>query len=143
MIDRRFIETKLSYIQTYYKELEEDLMYSNDEIKKGVLKLRALERILQLIVDEMIDINNHIIRYAHLRVPEDFQSSFLILAEKEILPEEFARRIAPVVGLRNRLVHRYEMINLDILLDTTRKNKEDFKEYVKHVYKFLEKESKD
>jgi len=111
MIDRIFIETKLSYIQAYYQELEGVLGYSDQEIKGDILKLRALERIVQLIVDEITDINNHIIRYAQLRVPEDFQSAFLILAENKILPEGYARRMAPVVGLRNRLVHRYEKVD--------------------------------
>ena len=62
MIDRTFVETKLSYIQTYYGELERVLGYSDQEIKGDILRLRALERIIQLIVDELIDINNHIIR---------------------------------------------------------------------------------
>jgi uncharacterized protein YutE (UPF0331/DUF86 family) len=137
MIDKLFIETKLSYIQAYFKELEGVLVYPDKEIQKDFLKLRALERILQLIVDEMIDINIHIIRYAHLRVPDDFQSSFLVLGENKILPEDFANRIAPVVGLRNRLVHRYEKIDLDVLLDTVRKNKKDFKKYVRHIFEFL------
>jgi uncharacterized protein YutE (UPF0331/DUF86 family) len=137
MIDRRFVEAKLSYIQTYYQELEGVLGYSDQEIKLDILMLRALERIIQLIVDEITDINNHIIRYAQLRVPEDFQSAFFILAENKILPEEFARRIAPVVGLRNRLIHRYEKVDVEILLNTIRRNKEDFKEYVKHILKYL------
>ena len=137
MIDRRFVEAKLSYIQTYYQELEGVLGYSDQEIKLDILMLRALERIIQLIVDEITDINNHIIRYAQLRVPEDFQSAFFILAENKILPEEFARRIAPVVGLRNRLIHRYEKVDVEILLNTIRRNKEDFKGYVKHILKYL------
>jgi uncharacterized protein YutE (UPF0331/DUF86 family) len=137
MIDRRFIERKLSYIQGYYEELESALGYSNQEIKGDRMKLRALERIIQLIVDEMVDVNNHLIRYARLRVPEDFQSAFLILAENKILPEEFAGRVAPVVGLRNRLVHRYEKVDVEILLDTIRKSKGDFKEYVKYILEYL------
>jgi uncharacterized protein YutE (UPF0331/DUF86 family) len=137
MIDRRFIETKLSYIQAYYQELESVLGYSDQEIKGDILKLRALERIVQLIVDEITDINNHIIRYAQLRVPEDFQSAFLILAENKILPEGFARRMAPVVGLRNRLVHRYEKVDIEILLETVRNSKDDFKQYVKHILEYL------
>ena len=137
MIDRRFVETKLSYIQAYYQELESVLDYSDREIKDDILRLRALERIIQLIVDEIIDVNNHLIRYAQLQVPEDFQSAFLILAENNILPERFASKIAPVVGLRNRLVHRYEKVDVVTLLNTIRKSKNDFKEYVKHILKYL------
>ncbi len=137
MIDRRIVEAKLSSIQTYYQELERVLTYSDQEIKSDILRLRALERIIQLIVDEITDINNHIIRYAQLRVPEDFQSGFLILAENNILPEQFAKRIAPVVGLRNRLVHRYEKVDVEMLLDMIRKSKGDFKGYVKHILEYL------
>lgn len=137
MISKRFVEAKLAYIQSYYQELENVLAYPDQEIKEDWLKLRALERIIQLIVDEMIDINNHFIRYAQLRVPEDFQSAFLVLAENNILPQEFAAKLAPVVGLRNRLVHRYEKVDIDILLDTTRKSKNDFKEYARHILKYL------
>jgi len=137
MIDKRFVEAKLSYIQAYYQELGDVLAYSDEEIKGDILKLRALERIIQLIVDEIIDINNHIIRYASLRVPEDFQSAFLTLSENKILSEEFARRLAPAVGLRNRLVHRYEKVDVEVLLDTIRKGKDDFKQYIKHILEYL------
>jgi uncharacterized protein YutE (UPF0331/DUF86 family) len=137
MIDKRFVEAKLSYIHSYYQELEDVLAYSDQEIKGDILMLRALERIIQLIVDEITDINNHIIRYAQLRVPEDFQGAFLILAENKILPEGFSKSMAPVVGLRNRLVHRYEKIDVEILLDTIRKSKDDFKQYVKHILEYL------
>jgi len=139
MIDKVFVESKLSYIQTYSTELGDVLAYSDQEIKQDFLKLRALERILQLIVDEIVDINSHIIRHGHFQAPDDFQGSFMVLAQKKIFPEEFARKIAPVIGLRNRLVHRYEKIDLDILLETTRKNKEDFKEYVRYVFEFTKK----
>lgn len=137
MIDRKFTETKLSYIQAYYQELESVLVYPDQEIKGDILKLRALERIIQLIVGEIIDINNHIIRYAQLRIPEDFQSAFLILAENKILPEGFARKVAPVIGVRNRLVHRYEKVDVDILLDMIRRSKDDFKQYVKHILEYV------
>ena len=137
MIEERFIEMKLFNIQGYFKELEDVLAYSDQEIKKDFLKIRALERILQLIVDEIIDINNHIIRYARLNIPDDFQSSFLVLAENKIFSKHFAEKIAPVVGLRNRLVHRYEKVDLDIFLGSIRKNKVDFREYVKYILKFL------
>lgn len=139
MIDRKFIEQKLSYIQTYYEEMERLLSFTDEEIKKDFIKLRAIERILQLIVDEIIDINNHIIRYTPLEVPPDFQSTFTILAENKMIPEDFAKKIAPVVGLRNRLVHRYEKVDLDVMLQSIRKNKSDFKEYIKHIFYFLKK----
>jgi uncharacterized protein YutE (UPF0331/DUF86 family) len=139
VIDKDFVKSKIFLIKSYYEELEYILSFSDTEIKKDFVKLRAIERIIQLIVDEVIDINNHFIRYGSFKIPESFQSSFLVLAENNILPESFAKKIAPVVGLRNRLVHRYEKIDLDLLLSLVRKNKEDFIEYVKYIFQFIEK----
>ncbi|MFN3739183.1 MAG: type VII toxin-antitoxin system HepT family RNase toxin [Thermodesulfovibrionales bacterium] len=140
MIDKNFLKHKLICVESYYREMERVLTFSDKEIKEDFIKLRALERILQLIVDEIIDINNHIIRYKPLNLPADFQSTFLILAENKIIPEDFAKKIAPVVGLRNRLIHRYEKIDLDLLIQNIRKNKGDFKDYAKYIFHFLEKE---
>lgn len=142
MIDKNFLKQKLAYIESYYMEMEKVLSFSDKEIKEDLIKLRALERIFQLIVDEIIDTNNHIIRYKPLKLPADFQSTFIILAENKILSVDFAKKIAPVVGLRNRLVHRYEKIDLDLMLQNIRKNKGDFKEYIKYIYHFLEKGDK-
>jgi len=139
VIDKEFIKTKLFLIKSYYEELEQILSFSDSEIKEDFIRLRAIERLIQLIVDEIIDINTHIMRYQPLKLSIDFQSSFLILAENNILPESFAKKIAPVVGLRNRLVHRYEKIDLDLLLNLIRKNKDDFIEYVKHILDFIQK----
>jgi uncharacterized protein YutE (UPF0331/DUF86 family) len=48
--------------------------------------MRALERIFQLIVDEIIHLNLHFISRLQLKTPDSFQSSFEIIAQKEILP---------------------------------------------------------
>jgi uncharacterized protein YutE (UPF0331/DUF86 family) len=56
MIDRYFIETKLSYIQSYCVELDNILAFTDIEIKRDFIKLRALERILQLIVALIIEL---------------------------------------------------------------------------------------
>ena len=58
-----------------------------------------------------MDVNVYVIRELELKTADDFQSTFRILAEAGILPSDFAERIAPVVGLRNMLVHRYEKID--------------------------------
>lgn len=141
MIDKVFVERKLDRIESYSEELEEIFESSPEEIKNDFLKYRSAERILQLIVDEIIDINNHLIKRDGLEVPDDFQGTFSTLAENEILPKKFAQRIAPVVGLRNKLVHRYEKIDLDLFLRTLQKEREDFNQYVNLIYEYLENRS--
>jgi uncharacterized protein YutE (UPF0331/DUF86 family) len=141
MIDKTFIEKRIGRIEAYSREIEMVFKYSLEEIKKDFLKYRTIERLLQLLVDEMIDVNNHFIGRLNFKIPDDFQSTFLVLGENNILPEDFAKRLAPLVGLRNRLVRRYEEIDLGLLLNTVQKEKGDFKKYIKFIREYIEKKS--
>ena len=138
MIDKAFLSVKLDLIKKYAGDLEKVLQIPIDEIKKNFVAVYAIERIFQLIVDEIIDINNHIILRNKLEVPDDFQSTFMILAQNNVIGEAFAKRIAPVVGLRNILVHRYEKIDKDLFLSSVAKERDDFREYIKEMGQYIE-----
>lgn len=139
MIDIAFLSVKLNLVKKYASDLERILENPIEQIRKDFVAVYAVERIFQLIVDEIIDINNHIILRNKLEVPDDFQSTFAVLAHNDILNESFAKKIAPAVGLRNILVHRYEKIDKDLFLSSVVKEKNDFKEYLKEMGKYIEK----
>lgn len=141
-IDKSLVKEKLENIGSYVRELEGVIKFSEKEILADYVKLRALERIFQLIVDEMVHLNLHFIAQLSLKGPSDFQSSFEIIAiEGEILPYEFAIKISPIVGLRNRLVHRYEEINGKFFVEQVKKEYKDFAEYINFIKKYIEKEN--
>jgi len=136
---KAFVLEKLIEIEGYLKEIK-DLFESNDkEILKDSVKLHSAERMLQLTVDTMIDINQHFIKELGLKTSDDFQGTFYILGEHKILPKGFARKIAPVVGLRNRIVHRYETLDKKIFISTFRKEFSDFKKYLRLVSAYIDK----
>jgi len=137
--DKRFLDKKLDNILGYREELEPLFKFSDGEIKEDKLKLRTVERLIQLIADEMVDINGYLIKKLNLPVPDDFQSTFYSLGKNNILDNEFAGKLAPIVGLRNRLVHRYEEVDIDLLLEMAREGKSDFKLYTKYISEFLSK----
>jgi len=111
MIDKNLVKEKIKNTQIYLGEIKHILPLSVGEILSNIEKLRTLERDFQLIVDEIIDINIHFIRELNLKSPDDFQGTFSILAENKIIPMDFALKIAPAVGQRNRIVHRYETVD--------------------------------
>lgn len=140
MVDKSLVDKKLKELGSYIREMEGIIKLNEKEILEDYTKLRALERIFQLIVDEMIHLNLHFISRLHFKTPDSFQSSFLIIArEGEILPQEFANKIAPVVGLRNRLIHRYEEIDPKFFFEQVKKEYKDFIDYIKYINKYLEK----
>ena len=109
--ERQFVVTKLNELDGYAEELNEFLTRDDVAILKNIESVRAVERVFQLAVDAMLDINKYLINELSLAVPEDFQSTFYTLGENNVLPKEFAGKIAPIVGLRNRIVHGYETVN--------------------------------
>jgi len=133
MIDKNLVKEKIKNIQIYLSEIENIIVLGFGEIVSNIEKLRTLERNFQLIVDEMLDINIHFIRELNLKSPDDFQSTFVILAENKIIPLDFAQKIAPAVGLRNLIVHRYETLDKELFIKTFRKNYPDFERYVKLI----------
>lgn len=118
-------------------EMREVFKFSDKEILKDSLKYHTAERLLQLIVDLMLDINYHFIKELNLKVSEDLQGTFYILGENKILPNKFAQKIAPVVGLRNRIVHRYETLDKILFIKTFRKNFSDLEKYIKLIEQYL------
>ncbi|MFH1048620.1 MAG: HepT-like ribonuclease domain-containing protein [Patescibacteria group bacterium] len=139
MLDRKFIEGKISLIEEYFYEMEDVVKFGEKEILKDNMKLRALERDFQLIVDEMIDINLHFIRELDLKSPDDFQNTFSILAASNIIPDDFAEKFAPVVGTRNILAHRYEKVDKKLFISQVKNERKDFLEYLKLINQYLKK----
>lgn len=134
---KAFVFQKLEEIFGYLDETKDFLKFSDEEILADSGKLHIAERLLQLIVDIMIDINQHFIKELNLKIPEDFQGTFYILGENKILPMKFAQKIAPVVGLRNRIVHRYDTLDKPLFVSTFRKNYSDFETYLKLISDYL------
>lgn len=136
-LDQSFIVNKLGLVEQYRNQLKKFLESSDREILYSAEKCLAIERTFQLLVDAMVDINQHLIRQLQLGTPDDLQSTFYPLGEKDILPNEFARRLAPVVGARNRLVHQYEDFDKPLFLTNLRKNFSNFEEYQNHIKNYL------
>jgi len=140
---KEFIYKKLETATEYIKELSDFLeQNTDDEIFSDTGRLHIAERLVQLIVDGMIDVNQHFIRELNLEIPDDLQSSFLTIGENGILPKEFAFKIAPVTGVRNILVHQYEKLDKEMFIHNIRKNFSDFEHYVEFIIKFLKKNGK-
>lgn len=138
--EKLFVLKKLNQLQDYIDELKDLLdKNSNKAILSNSGKMHIAARLLQLISDIMVDINQHFIKELNLKMVEDFQSTFYTLGDNNILQKKFAIKIAPVVGIRNRLVHRYEELDKKIFVEKLRDNYKDFYKYIKLINKYIKK----
>jgi uncharacterized protein YutE (UPF0331/DUF86 family) len=127
------IINKLIKMENYISELEKFKPDTFKEYQNNQLKRYAIERIIQLIIDLALDINNILIKKADRYPARDYYSSFLELIDLGILSEEFAKDIAPSTGIRNRLVHEYEEVDNKVVYQNLDKLIKYYLSYIKHV----------
>ncbi len=137
MTDIFLVKSKLQDLQKYYESLAGILTSSISEVMSDELKLHSVERLFQLMVDTSVDINSHIIATADIPAPDDYQSTFVVLGEQKILPMDFALRIAPSVGLRNLVVHRYGKVDVQKMLADMKREMTQYREFAAHIDAFL------
>ena len=72
-----------------------------------------IERNFQVLGQAIIDIANRIISLEDLEKPRDYYEAILRLGQGGIVPADFAKKLAPLAGFRNILVHDYLELDWD------------------------------
>jgi uncharacterized protein YutE (UPF0331/DUF86 family) len=119
-VEKEIIMRKLAVIVENLKALEPIRRMGKEEYVGDVYKRKATERLLQELIEAAIDINIHIIVQAVNTVPDDYYESFIKAGELKIIPVGLAEKLAPSAGLRNRLVHEYDLIDQSMVLKAVR-----------------------
>lgn len=132
-INQIFITEKVRLLREYLQTAKDIFKAFDDAAVLGSDSVYVLERMFQLAVEVLIDINNYLIKELDIEPPEDLESSFMTLAGKGILPKEFAEKIKPTVGLRNRLVHVYEKVDRAVFIRDFRADIGDFDAYIAYI----------
>jgi len=99
------------------------------------------ERYLHVAIEAMLDTANHIIAAEGFRKPLQLRDCLAILGEEQVIPQEFAQDILPLVGLRNRLVHVYSEIDHDQIYAFLTMRLGDFETYARHIVAYVEKDT--
>ena len=127
------IRRKLTNLTEYLKEMEPLTNYTIKDYTGNYFIKRTGERLVQLIVESMVDINSMIIAEEKQPPPKDYYVSFEIMAKLGYLPQQFAEELAPCTGMRNRIVHEYDKIEDDIVFTSIPKLKEKATEYIRLI----------
>lgn len=137
MSDHDRICAKLDKLHSYYKELKSISLITQEEYMSNSIYRRAVERTMQLIVECATDINNMLLKMNGRKGAADYFNSFIDIAELDIIPVDFALKIAPSTGLRNILVHEYEDINDEIVYHSISTCLTHYLEYMDLINRYL------
>lgn len=115
LVNRTKVERQLELIKEYLDFLREIQSLPEEEFAASRRDFHSAERCLQLVIECLINIGNHLISDQGLRAPKDYADIFKVLAENCILLTEDALTLKQMVQFRNRLVHVYWDIEPKVL----------------------------
>jgi uncharacterized protein YutE (UPF0331/DUF86 family) len=141
MIDKILVEEKINLIT---RDLERLKIFSSstfDEIAGDYIKYGAVKNFLMEIIGRAIDINQHLISELPKledNIPKSYSETFLYIGNINILPKEFAKKIAQSAGFRNAIVHGYNNLDKFIVYKTIGDAIRQYSDYCRYVLKFLQ-----
>ncbi len=114
----------------YLRQLLRDLAPFEQMSRAGIEAHHyTIERILELLVGAAADLLFHILAERG-RAPTSYREAFRLAAQEGLLPDDLAARLQQAAGMRNVLVHFYEMIDYDILQASIAPTLRDFALFV-------------
>ena len=129
----RHIADMESAVQTLYKLKR----YSIEEIESDREILWAVERGLQVAIQNLVDIGSHILSAEAVNDYEDYTEILDRLGDRGVLPKDFAASIRGMAGFRNILVHEYLRIDLEEVYRMLHERLDDFSRFVGFVRIYL------
>lgn len=92
---------------------------------------------MQELVEAAVDINTHVVVQTGHQSPDDYHQSFIAMGKLGIIAMDLAEQLAPSAGLRNRLVHEYDVIDRLRVFDAVKTAVTVYPLYVRAIENYL------
>ena len=138
MVDRHVVRARVARIREYLallrkiRGMADERRFVGDPLIYG-----NAERYLQLAIQAVLDVSNHIVADLGVNLPAENRELFDLLAKRKIVSTRLARKLAPMAGFRNLLVHEYLEIDRHRVYAILKNDLGDFDAFIKAVSKLL------
>ena len=117
MVNKEILRKRLNKLDEYIDILRSLQRYSFEEFIADPERYGSAERFLQLAIETINDLGNHIIADDDLGVVNWYRDIPEILESKNVINKETKGRWIRMIGFRNTLVHEYIEIDRQIVFD--------------------------
>lgn len=133
-VDREFLEQLLKYIEKNITFLKEN---SNWE---GPLEKLALERVVHLLIESILDVGNILIDGFIMRDPGSYEDIIDILLDEKVVKAEDEVSLKAVVAFRKVLIQNYLDIDHEQILQSLKEHIVKIEQFPNQVRSYLENE---
>lgn len=139
MVNVPKLKGKLEALHSYQLDLHKLAEFSRDDFTADFMKINSAKYLLQVSVECCLDIGTHVIASEHFKTADTYSEIFPILAQNNVITEEFAQRLVRMARFRNRLVHLYWEVENEMIYDILQNNLTDFKEFSSAIASLIAK----
>lgn len=129
MVNQSIVSRKAISVEEHVRRIKELPSTSLDVFKKDTNSQDILLFNLTQAIQNCIDIAAHIVSDEGWGLPGTQSEIFDILADKGLISKDFAGRLISMVGFRNRVVHEYEKLDLEIVYKVWQERLRDVEEF--------------
>ena len=135
----RLIQQKLANQTAYVAELKPYVEPDYADYQRRPGYNRITERLVQIIIESAIDINEKLIEAMNQPPPATARESFETVSRLGVIDDDVASVFRQTyVGLRNRIVHAYEQLDNHIVYYNAKRLLDDAERYIAAVQHFLD-----
>ena len=117
MVKKAVIGRKVDIIEGHLRRIKSLPAHSSEEFKSNTMVQDVLLFNLTQAVQNCIDIVTHIVSDEGWGIPGTQSEMFELLKDKGVISGELVEKLIAMVGFRNRVIHEYERLNMDIVYD--------------------------
>ena len=137
MTDPILIAKRLAKLREYVGFLRILRSHPQEQFVKDPFVIGNVERYLQLAIQVVLDICNHIVADDQLGSVEEYRDAIRLLGEAAYLDANLVQRLTPMAGLRNILVHDYLEVDRIQIYTLLQNSLEDFEQFATQIGKRL------
>jgi uncharacterized protein YutE (UPF0331/DUF86 family) len=131
------VAKRLGRLREYVALLRKLRCRSREEFIQDPFVIGNVERYLQLAIQVVLDISNHIVADNRLGGVEEYRDAIRLLGENGYVEPDLAQRLMPMAGLRNVLVHDYLDVDRDRIYTFVQDRLEDFEAFAVQIGRLL------
>lgn len=134
-VDRIKIEQMLCFLEEQLERFEKKQDWNDNELTQ-----LALERIVQVSIDSVLDVGNAMIDGFIMRDPGSFEDIIDILLDEKVITNEMAGQFKNVLPLRKMLIQDYLEVSHEQLQSVFKENQSAFAGYPEQIRNYLTNE---
>lgn len=131
------VARKMKEMQETLDRLRPYLPRSFEELSADWGRQKILERVLQVLVEAMVDIGERLVALSAATPCETSAEVMARLQDLGVIAD--ASRYVPMVRFRTFLVHQYEHVDLTILYSLVTKRLNDFEVFMSEIRQYVER----